>query len=249
MPTQLAKHYGLPYQGSKSKIAEEIIAQLPNATHFVDLFAGGCAMTDIALRSGKYSEFLANDITDAPQLFADAINGKYDNETRWISREDFYRLKDSDPYVRILWSFGNNCDNYLYSREVEAWKKAVHYARVFGDCSLLAEFGIDSDGSYKDIKKHHDEYKQLYIRWWLKQQEYTAEELDALIATTQEDERKTEEELRQYLLDALADSGLSQAEVGKRLGTQMQGHYFGRSQWAFPTQEYYEQMTKNAGMA
>ena len=108
--------YGLPYQGSKSKIAEELILQLPNATHFVDLFAGGCAMTDIALRSGKYSTFTANDITDVPQLFSDAINGKYADEQRWISREDFYRLKDNDAYVRICWSFGNNGDNYMYSR-------------------------------------------------------------------------------------------------------------------------------------
>ena len=76
----------------------------------------------------------------------------------------------------------------------------------------------------------------------MSQQEYTADELDALIATTKEDIYKTEEELRRYLLEALADSGLTQSEVGQRLGTQMQGHYFGRSQWSFPTQEYYEKM-------
>ena len=59
-------------------------------------------------------------------LFKDAIDGKYENESRWISREDFYRLKDSDPFVRIVWSFGNNGCNYLYSREIEPYKKAVH---------------------------------------------------------------------------------------------------------------------------
>lgn len=235
-------NYGLPYQGSKNKIAEELIQQLPNATHFVDLFAGGCAMTHIALLSGKYNHYIANDITDVPQLFKSAINGEYADERRWISREDFYKLKDTDTYVRICWSFGNNGEDYMYSKEVEPWKKALHYARVFGDCSLLAEFGIESNGNRADMVKHHEEYKQKYIRWWLSQQDYTEQELDSLISTTQEDIRKTEEELRQYLLNALADSGLSQAEVGNRLGTQMQGHYFGRSQWAFPTQEYYEQM-------
>ena len=238
----ITMNYGLPYQGSKNKIAEELIQQLPNATHFVDLFAGGCAMTHIALLSGKYSHYLANDITDVPQLFKSAIHGEFADERRWISREDFYNLKDADTYVRTCWSFGNNGETYMYCREVEPWKKALHYARMFGDCSLLAEFGIESNGSSADINKHHEEYKQKYIRWWLSQQEYTAQELDALIASMQEDVRKTEEELRQYLLDALADSGLTQAEVGRRLGTQMQGHYFGCSQWAFPTQEYYEQM-------
>ena len=51
-----------------------------------------------------------------------------------------------------------------------------------------------------------------------------------------------EEQLRAYLLAGLKSSGMTQAEVQKRLGTQMAGHYFGRSQWAFPTQEYYEKM-------
>lgn len=236
----ITMNYGLPYQGSKNKIAEELIQQLPNATHFVDLFAGGCAMSHIALLLGKYSHYLANDITDVPQLFKSAINGEYADERRWISREDFYNLKDADTYVRTCWSFGNNGEDYMYSREVEPWKKALHYARVFGDCSLLAEFGIESTGSRADIVKHHEEYKQKYIRWWLSQQEYTAQELDALIATTQEDVRKTEEELRQYLLDALADSGLTQAEVGKRLGTQMQRHYFGQSQEVAEVAEFGE---------
>lgn len=102
------------------------MALLPPATHLYDVFAGGCAVTHAALLSGKFKEVHANDITDSVTLFEDALNGKYENESRWISREDFFRLKDSDPYVRIVWSFGNNQRNYLYSREIEPYKKAVH---------------------------------------------------------------------------------------------------------------------------
>lgn len=122
----MAKKYGLPYQGSKSKLAERIVALLPPATHLCDIFAGGCAITHAALLSGKFKEIHANDISDSVTLFEDALNGKYKNESRWISREDFFRLKDSDPYVRIVWSFGNNQRDYLYSREIEPYKKAVH---------------------------------------------------------------------------------------------------------------------------
>lgn len=122
----MAKKYGLPYQGSKNKLAERIVALLPPATHLYDVFAGGCAITHAALLSGKFKEVHANDISDSVTLFEDALNGKYENESRWISREDFFRLKDSDPYVRIVWSFGNNQRNYLYSREIEPYKKAVH---------------------------------------------------------------------------------------------------------------------------
>ena len=173
-------NYGLPYKGSKSRIAPWVIDNLPPAETFVDLFAGGCAMTHAAMLSGNYTNFIANDIGDAPKLFQAAINGEYANETRWISREDFKRLKDTDTYVRLCWSFSNNQENYLYSQEIEPWKKAVHYARVFNDRSLLAEMGINSDGSLRDIRTHHEEYKQKYIRWWLAQQQYTVDELVGL---------------------------------------------------------------------
>lgn len=157
--------YGVPYRGSKNKIAQWVISNLPAGDTLIDLFAGGCAVTHAALLSGKWNCIVANDIGDAPQLFMDAVHGKYVNEKRWISREEFYRLKDSDPYVSLCWSFGNNRTDYLYSKEIEPWKKALHYARVFDDTSLLREFGINSDGSSKDIKLNNGEYKKLYSQW------------------------------------------------------------------------------------
>lgn len=120
--------YGIPYKGSKNFIAPWIVEVLPRGERLVDLFAGGCAVTHCALLSGKYREVLANDINDAPQLFVDAANGRYRNEARWISREDFSKLKDDDPYVRWCWSFGNNGEDYLYSREIEPYMRACHYA-------------------------------------------------------------------------------------------------------------------------
>ena len=234
--------YGVPYQGSKNKICKWVIDNLPSGNVLVDLFAGGCSVTHADMLSGKWDYFIANDIGDAPKVFINAIEGKYAAENRWISREDFERLKDTDPYVSLCWSFGNDRSNYLYAREVEPWKKALHYARIFGDTSLLREMSIDSDGSTADILKHHDEYKDKYIRWWLSRQKYTPAELDELMANVKADIERDEEELRQYLIDALKKSGLTQAEVQRRLGTQMANHYFGRSQWEFPTQEMYEKM-------
>ena len=35
------RKYGVPYKGSKSKIAEEILEQLPSGKRLVDLFWGG----------------------------------------------------------------------------------------------------------------------------------------------------------------------------------------------------------------
>ena len=36
------------------------------------------------------------------------------------------RLKDSDPYVACIWSFGNDCRTYMYGKDIEPFKKALH---------------------------------------------------------------------------------------------------------------------------
>jgi site-specific DNA-adenine methylase len=114
------RKYGVPYQGSKSQIAEWIVGLLPAGDTLIDLFAVGCAVTHCAMQSGKWNEIITNDIDDAGiQLFDGAIHGKYKDESRWISREMFFALKDSDPYVRYCWSFGYDGRSYLYSEDRE----------------------------------------------------------------------------------------------------------------------------------
>lgn len=117
---------GICYQGSKSKLAEHIIALLPRAEHFYDLFAGGCAISHCALLSGKWKHVHISDINDSVILFRDALEGNIPDGSEWISREDFYLRKDTDPYVRLVWSFASNQRDYIYSREIEPYKKAVH---------------------------------------------------------------------------------------------------------------------------
>lgn len=120
--------------GSKNLIAERLVSQFPRAEYFVDLFAGGCAMTHAAFLSGKFNKFICNDLDfRGVELFKQAVSGKFKNENRWISRDDFFKLKDSDLYVRFCWSFGNNQKSYLYSKQKERQKRALHYAILFDD--------------------------------------------------------------------------------------------------------------------
>ena len=128
----------MPYVGSKNKIAEKTIDKLPSAKHFYDLFGGGGAMTHCALMSGKYEFVHYNEFNPLVfKAFKMAINGEFKNENRWISREDFERLKDTDPYVAICFSFGNDLQSYAYAKDIEQFKKALHYSIVFNDNSLL----------------------------------------------------------------------------------------------------------------
>lgn len=132
--------YGVPYKGSKNFIAEKIVNVIPSAKNFYDLFAGGCAITHCAAISGKWKNFVCNDLYDGGiRLFRDAVAGKFKNEKRWISREDFFRLKDADPFVKLCWSFGNNGKNYIYGKDSEPFKKLLHEF-VFGDDGPLSVF-------------------------------------------------------------------------------------------------------------
>ena len=138
-------NYGLPYMGSKSKIVKHIVPLFPSADNFVDLFAGGGAVTHYAMTTAKYKHFVFNDINPLmPKAFEMALNGEFENEKRWISREEFFRLRDTDPYAALCFSFGNNLSTYMYNEEIEPIKEAYHYALFFGDYSLAKErIGID----------------------------------------------------------------------------------------------------------
>ena len=158
--------YGLPYQGSKNSIAKWVVDQLPSATNLYDLFGGGGAITHRAVEVGRWDNIYYNDINPRViQLFKDAVAGKYRDEKRWISREDFFALKDTEYYVALCWSFGNNCEDYLYSKQIEPYKKALHYARVLGDTSLLRQFGIDGDGSRLWISRHKEQVRKALAQF------------------------------------------------------------------------------------
>ena len=96
--------YGMPYMGSKNKIAEWIIDQLPKAKHFYDLFGGGGAISHCAVLSRKYEVVHYNELNSLIcKAFKMAVNGELKNEKRWISREDFYKIENLMlHYVLVL---------------------------------------------------------------------------------------------------------------------------------------------------
>lgn len=133
--------FGLPYQGSKSSIAKDIVAVLPGGNRLVDLFCGGCAVTDYAMKkTDKFNRFLINDIdVRNPNIYIRALSGGFRNEDRWISRQDFFKLKETDDYVRICFSFGNSCKTYMYSPQIEPYKRAIHHIVFWDDYGPMQE--------------------------------------------------------------------------------------------------------------
>lgn len=131
--------FGLPYQGSKSSIAKDIVAILPGGKRLVDLFCGGCAVTDYAMKkTDKFNRFLINDIDGRnPKTYIRALSGVFRNEERWISRQDFFKLKETDEYVRLCFSFGNDCRTYMYGPQIEPYKEAIHSIVFWEDYSKM----------------------------------------------------------------------------------------------------------------
>ena len=114
------KNWGMPWMGSKSDIAWQVVNALPKGETFVDLFFGGGAITHAAMVSKRWNNFIANDILGTPEIFIKAVRGELKCYDRFVSREEF---KASDNIViKMLGSFGNDLKSYLWSPENERLK-------------------------------------------------------------------------------------------------------------------------------
>lgn len=171
----MRKNYGVSYKGSKSRICDKLVEAIPfeGIDNFYDLFCGGCAVTHKMLLEDRYKHIHCNDLNGmALQLFVNGIRGEYKDEKRWISREEFFRLKDKDPYVSCCWSFGNNQRNYIYAAKIEPYKKACHYAIVLDDFSLfgklcpeVAEACREALEGVSDIHERRMLFGPAVVRW------------------------------------------------------------------------------------
>ena len=239
-------NYGLPYKGSKAKIADRILDLMPSAGTFYDLFAGGMAVTHAAMLRKKFGKVVCNDINGKMMtLFVEAVNGRFKGEKRWISRKDFFLLKDSDPYVKYVWSFGNNGEKYMYSKEIEPIKKAI-WDICFAPTPYerkLAFRGLSK--AFEEVENEKKRIRGVVFDMCdecgveCKRREDGTPDVEYLY---EELKKAKSIHIRTYMRNALENSGLKQRDVDRHLGTQMSNHYFGASQWALPTAEHYKKM-------
>lgn len=110
--------FGTPYIGSKNRIAARIVSSMPEAARFVDLFAGGCAVSHAAMLSGKFQAVHMNDLDcGGVSLFVRCLREPV--TVSWVSRAEFFARKDTDALVRWVWSFGMDGRTYCFGRERE----------------------------------------------------------------------------------------------------------------------------------
>lgn len=145
--------------GSKNLYAKQLCSVLPSGKRLVDLFAGGCAITDCAIREyrNKWDTFLVNDINPEPlDLYAKCLCGNNPVSYEWVTREEF---KHADFATKLCRSFGNNLDKYIFGKDIEPLKHDLEEWLVSG--TVLGLSGI-----FDGIELPELSSRQERMVWW-----------------------------------------------------------------------------------
>jgi site-specific DNA-adenine methylase len=128
--------YGIPYMGSKRKIASKIMDYIcdnnPNALYFYDLFGGGGAISFEALQRKQFIRVVYNELNTGVTELLKKIqrDGVTQDFYKWVSREQFKAHKNDNDWfgglLKTCWSFGNNQTSYLFGKNIEGIKLAAH---------------------------------------------------------------------------------------------------------------------------
>lgn len=162
------RKYGAAYQGSKSKIADEIISKLPARKYFIDAFSGGGALAHCALESGKFEHIIANDLQTKDILEAHFLwtpEQHLEFQKKWITKEEFE--KTNDLYIKTCWSFSNNRKAYIYSKSCYEYKRLLHNAICFGNDKEFEDYcGIDLSeiDRYDDLNERRKAARRAILK-------------------------------------------------------------------------------------
>ncbi len=162
------ENLGIPYMWSKRSLAKYIVQYIknenPKAKYFYDIFWGGGAVSFEALKQSFEKVYYLDLDKGMCNLMEQIKNGIPKEWNKRVSREDFSSLKDKeDAYsvaMSICWSFGNERWSYAYSEALEPRKKALHFAVVYEDYSLLENLWIYWRLEWKTIEARRLELKK-----------------------------------------------------------------------------------------
>ena len=162
------RKYGAAYQGSKSKIADEIISLLPSRKYFIDAFSGGGALAHCALESGKFEYIIANDLQTKDTLEAHFLwtpEQHLEFQKKWVTKEEFD--KTDNLYIKSCWSFSNNRKAYIYSKACYEYKRLLHNAICFREYKEFEDYcGIDLSeiDSYDNLNERRKAARRAILK-------------------------------------------------------------------------------------
>jgi site-specific DNA-adenine methylase len=168
--------YGIPYMGSKQKIADQILDKIlevkPKAKYFYDLFGGGAAVSFMAqeygfeVRYNEKNEGICNLLNFIQHRVKNGFRGRFglfpDEWYEFVNREKFMSCKPLyDPYsmfVKICYSFGNNGKDYFAISDKEKLKHLAHNIIIFQCQASLKELNnlLNTNITISDKPNYND---------------------------------------------------------------------------------------------
>ena len=155
----MKKELGLPYMGSKRKIAKPIVdyilAHNPNAKYVFDLFGGGGAMSFEFLQRKQIKKVVYNELNAGicELLRKIRADGVTDDFYRWVSRSEFEAHKNDGTWygglLATCWSFGNNQKDYMFGAKIEEVKRLLHEI-IVNKCDISRRAFAEQMGVYID---------------------------------------------------------------------------------------------------
>lgn len=142
----MARHYGIPYMGSKQKLVDKIVPFIlkrhPGVDSFYDLFGGGGSVSLYVVRKYPHLDVVYNERSKAISALMQHLKDGGDIPLDFVSRDEFEsKYAGNDWYAGLLqtvWTFGNSTKgSYLYAKETELFKQKL-YEWVVDDKDNLA---------------------------------------------------------------------------------------------------------------
>lgn len=150
----MARHYGIPYMGSKQKLVDKIVPFIlkrhPDTTHFYDLFGGGGSVSLYAVRKYPNMNVHYNELSVAIASLMQHLKEGGEIPFDFVTRASFEAMyKGDDWYAGLLqtcWTFGNNQKSYLYGVPVQDFKKK------------LSDLVMTGKGNIGELEQFTDEF-------------------------------------------------------------------------------------------
>lgn len=176
----MARHYSMPYMGSKQKLVDKIIPLIlsrhKGATDFYDLFGGGGSVSFYVLDRYPHLKTHYNELNTAIVELLRHIQKNGEIPTVFVPREIFsQKINKNDWFAGFLqccWTFGNNQRSYLFGSEIEEFKKKYHETVQNGENNIkwlenyINEHFSKKDGLSRKIQLYldFDKYNTAYSR-------------------------------------------------------------------------------------
>lgn len=179
----MARHYGIPYMGSKQKLVDKIVPFIlnrhPDADSFFDLFGGGGSIALYAVRKYPHLDVCYNERSLAISNLMQHLKDGGDIPMDFVTRAEFEKGYTGDDWyaglLQTCWTFGNNQKSYLYGMPIQDFKQElaalattgtadIEYLQDFADEFILKEYKkVVQTRIFLNHNRYHTPYQRRIV--------------------------------------------------------------------------------------